>query len=419
MFNQAEIVTIRDYIRQNAFKMLKPGKGVFPYPFIDPGAGYEDNLWDWDSFWSTVGLYKMADFLKDDPAFDKEGARATILEHARGSVRNFLNFQLEDGFIPMSVSATGLFSDFLTKQHQAGEPVNQHKPFLCQGILNVCRETGDYSWAGPIFDKVLLYLKVYDDNQYDEKSGLYFWLNDIMIGVDNNPAVFSRPDRSGGDLYLNCFLYLEFRACAEVAEKLGRQEAAALYTKKADKLAAAIQKECWDSRDGLFYSVDIQVHTHKTEVFHHGLGAFWNSIPLKIRSWVCFLPLYAGIATKEQAEQMVARHYHDKDFKCDYGVRTLSRDERMYSTECTSNPSNWLGPVWVISNYCVFKGLLNYDFTTEAAEIAEGTVRLLAADIRENGGMSESYVPETGKPMYYNGFLDWNILVVNMITALS
>ena len=29
--------------------------------------------------------------------------------------------------------------------------------------------------------------------------------------------------------------------------------------------------------------------------------------------------------------------------------------------------------------------------------------------------MSESYVPETGEPMMYGGFLNWDVLVINMI----
>lgn len=38
---------VKSFIRGNALKMLKEGNGVFKHPFIDPGAGYENNLWDW------------------------------------------------------------------------------------------------------------------------------------------------------------------------------------------------------------------------------------------------------------------------------------------------------------------------------------------------------------------------------------
>lgn len=42
--------TVLCYIREHAFDMLKEGGGVFQYPFINPGAGYDFNLWDWIRF---------------------------------------------------------------------------------------------------------------------------------------------------------------------------------------------------------------------------------------------------------------------------------------------------------------------------------------------------------------------------------
>ena len=48
---------VLEYIRAHAFDMLKEGGGVFRYPFIDPGAGYAFNLWDWDSFWSAKSFW--------------------------------------------------------------------------------------------------------------------------------------------------------------------------------------------------------------------------------------------------------------------------------------------------------------------------------------------------------------------------
>lgn len=58
-------------------------------------------------------------------------------------------------------------------------------------------------------------------------------------------------------------------------------------------------------------------------------------------------------------------------FWAPYGVRTLSKKEKMYRVIESGNPSCWQGPIWGISNYICFRGLLKYGFRTEAKELAK------------------------------------------------
>ena len=68
-----------------------------------------------------------------------------------------------------------------------------------------------------------------------------------------------------------------------------------------------------------FYSVDVDIKTRKYDWFHQGLGVFWKTLPIKVRVWSGFIPMYAGIATKEQAADMV-KHIFDPDtFGSDFG----------------------------------------------------------------------------------------------------
>ena len=53
-----------------------------------------------------------------------------------------------------------------------------------------------------------------------------------------------------------------------------------------------------------------------------------------------------------------------------YGIRSLSRLEKMYDLRASNNPSNWLGPVWGMTNYLVFRGLVKYGFDDDARELA-------------------------------------------------
>jgi putative isomerase len=132
------------------------------------------------------------------------------------------------------------------------------------------------------------------------------------------------------------------------------------------------------------------------------------------------MAMWAGIATPEQATRMVNEHFkNEKTFSAPYGIRTLSKLEKMYSVRASNNPSNWLGPIWGISNYMVYKGLLKYNFTSEAKELAEKTIVLFGRDFENNGALHEYYEPETGEPILNKGFQNWNYLVMNMMAWLE
>ena len=113
---------------------------------------------------------------------------------------------------------------------------------------------------------------------------------------------------------------------------------------------------------------------------------------------------------------MVREHITNaKTFWAPYGVRTMSKLEAMYSLDASGNPSNWLGPVWGISNYMVFRGLVRYGYEDEAAALVEKTVELFGRDLELNGCFHEYYDPDLGEPIINPGFQNWNWLVLNMM----
>lgn len=98
--------------------------------------------------------------------------------------------------------------------------------------------------------------------------------------------------------------------------------------------------------------------------------------------------MWAGIATPAQAERMVKEHYlNKKTFNSPWGVRTLSKMEKMYSVRASANPSNWRGPIWGISNHMVFKGLVKYGYNKEAKDLAVKTIKLFGKDFEKNGAL--------------------------------
>ena len=413
------ITPILKYLEERIPGVFKqPGK-CFPYPFIDPGSIYDGNLWDWDTYWT---VYALIAYTKTHPK-DEAEFREKLILHGKGNVLNFLYFQMEDGYIPMAVANKAEHDSgesYLIRKHREGHILNMHKPFLCQQAALVSDFSGDYLWLQSHQAQLENYFACYDRYYLHEKTGLYVWADDVMIGMDNDPATFGRPRFSTANVFLNAFMVMELKAMAKILTALEKQDAAARYAAKAEALADAIQKHCWDARDRFFYSQDVDIKTRAYDWFHKGLGVFWDTLPIKIRTWTGFIPLLAGIATEEQAEDIVRRHIEDEGtFASPFGIRSLSKDEKMYNLEETNNPSNWLGPIWLVVNYAVFRGLLNYGYVNEARKLYDQTFRLLDDDLRATGELHEYYVPETGEPVMSAGFLNWNMLVLNMEQELK
>ena len=403
---------LRNYVKEHVTDLLKEPRSFIHYPFIDPGSVYDGNVWDWDTYWSAYGLLGMMDAF--EPAIQEK-----ILIHARGNVQNFLDHQLDDGYIPMMIEVKDWPEPYLNMRHKEGVLMNMHKPFLCGQICLISDYTGDYGWIFGTLDGLRSYFACYDANYYFENCGLYVWCDDIMIGMDNDPASFGRPKFSTANIFLNSFMVHELSSMARILEKLELPEEAAGYRKKAENLSNAILEECWDKRDQFFYSADVDIKTRKYDWFHEGLGVFWKTLPIKIRVWSGFIPLWAGFATKEQAASL-ARHWKDEStFHSPFGITTLAKDEKMFDLSATNNPSNWLGPIWLVANYVVFRGLLNYGYRDEAEEICKGSLKLLGEDLKKTGCLHEYYNPFDGSPVMNGGFINWNILALNMKKELE
>ena len=108
--------------------------------------------------------------------------------------------------------------------------------------------------------------------------------------------------------------------------------------------------------------------------------------------------MYAGFATKEQAEAMVHHIFDEETFASLYGVTTLAKDEKMFDLSVTNNPSNWLGPIWLVANYIIFKGLLNYGYKEQTKKICKQRKELLYENLiglpLKNDSYSTNYYDE-------------------------
>jgi putative isomerase len=401
------------YFAANAPLLLRAPEGILKHSSVAPalpGKAYSPNLWDWDTLWTSQGLFRLAALRRDDRL------RQQLCEHVSGSLLNFLEHASPGGQLPIMMTADD--PDPLGATGRNPMSRNQAKPVFGQLGLLACDQRGDANWLKPHFDSIL---RFYDSwiRHSSSSIGLLVWADDVAIGDDNDPTTFGRPFFSSANLLLNCLFYQDLLASAELAQRLGRPADHDRLRRQAEELAQRIHKFCWDPRDNYYYTVDVQCVDRRAELIRavpRGMGMSWKCLPIRIQMFTGFLPLWCGIAPQEDARKLVSTNYLADDRLCArWGARSLSVRETMYSLEFSSNPSNWLGPVWIIVNYFVWRALQRYGFKKEADALADTTLVLLAKDLERNGSLNEYYHPDTGAALSHKGFIDWNLLVLEMI----
>jgi putative isomerase len=405
---------LEDHIRRNCEQMTRQPAGQLAHPYTVPSSPgspyYSSALWDWDS-WATSIVLGQVEVDTDRPAL--------FAPYEQGSILNFVDHTDDDGVMPIQLTPEGTLTH--GDPARSGEfSENMHKPVIAQHTALISQRQGSAEWFGPRMGTLGRFIDRYLESHINSETGLAYWQSDFAIGVDNDPSVYYRPHKSTAAVYLNSLLYRELLAYGYLLEEFGEMSEANRRRGQAQDLADAMEAHLWDERDGTFYSADLALRPIDTgDWLHRNAPRAWSSLLLRIDSWSSFLPMWAGLASRQQAERMVERLRDQRTFGASYGVRSLSRLEKMYSIRASNNPSNWLGAVWGMSNYMVFRGLVKYGFEEDARQLAEKTVRLFGRDLESSGSLHEFYNPDTGDPIMTKGFQNWNFLVLNMIAWLQ
>lgn len=392
---------VMTYIENNWQKLLREPKGILRHRMIVPGACYEYSLWDWDSWLTDIAI---------TPIVCRQGRLEEFWPYQIGCILNFCDhMDKETGWMPIMIDPDG----YLPKKENASE-TNSAKPVLVQHALFIANAHRKWEWLRDIYPKLVQYLQYYKSHCKHE-SGLFYFVDDTCIGVDNDPCTYFRPKRSSASIFLNCLMYRELQAMAEISQALGFN--GDQYNKEAEQLKQSICDHCYDERNGFYYSVDIDLlPVNPNQWLHSGFPRNWTTLQRRIDVWSGFLAMWAGIADEAQAERMVRENLeNERTFGAPWGVRTLSKCEKMYQIVPSGNPSCWLGPIWGVSNYFVFAGLQRYGYNVEAMTLADKTIALFGRDIEQNGQMHEYYHPESGEGVYNPGFQSWNLLCAQMI----
>ena len=414
----------RKHIYKDMKGMYREAGGSLKFPFLAPGSNqYLDMLWDWDSWLSNIALRQI--LLENGTDKDREQA----LKYEQGCVLNSLSYGGMDGWIPIWIERNAPSREEMLKTRNPWKS-NMHKPTLAQHAAFIAKNmNGDAEWLREDFYTLQAFVSKYLNFHRHKATGLMYWETEA-IGVDNDPSTFYRPHESSGSIFLNAMMYKELEAMSYLAECLKLPDIAQRFHQEAETLKEKIREHCWDPRDGFYYSVDLNLlPVEKPDIdallpdklyLHVGQPRTYDCLIQRFSVWSGFMAMWAGIATPEQAKEIVERQFHDtRSFNAPAGIRTLSPLEKMYDTRASGNPSSWQGPIWINVNYLVFRGLVEYGFTEEARELAEKTILLLGRDYELFGALHEYYLPDNGEPVLNKGFQNWNLLVLNMAAWLD
>jgi glycogen debranching enzyme len=363
---------VAEYLDRSWLALRRDPRNHLKYPYLVPGATYED-MWDWDAFF-------MASAVPD-----------SSIDVVQGSALNLLDAPSQkDGRPPKKASVDCEYSYYLHPY-----------PLRAQFAYLAGKRMGDFAWIDPFRKKLLQGIRWYESATCDA-DGFFLW--QTLTGIDNNPSIYGRPPGTVAGVDLAAFHYREYRALAKLARELG-WDCAEEFNHKAERLKLLVQGAYWDTVDEFFYDVDRAID-------HDVPGrqlVNWHT-HLKFRNWSCLYPLWAGMATAEQAAILRDAIMSESEYLAPCGVRSHSKRDPVYNNARTGGPSNWQGPAWGLSTFVTAYGLARYGYADDAREVAMRLIRTFALDIRQNGCIHEYYDGDTGQPAIKPGFLSWNLL---------
>ncbi|MCD4693550.1 MAG: hypothetical protein K8R79_11590, partial [Calditrichales bacterium] len=244
-------------------------------------------------------------------------------------------------------------------------------------------------------------------NRDKDNDGLCEWgghgvlecVRDGLVAVWNEvgwPANFEAVD-------LNCMLVKEENSLADMAIELGYKDEAQNWKQKAETRAELVNKTFWDEETGFYYQVDKKDHDF----------TFKNENDLKRQEIIGFLPMWAGIASKERAAILMKTLTDTSKFWRKYGVPSLAADDSYY------NPKGyWNGPVWVEWNYFIMDALIQYGYKDEAKELVKRVAANMVAQLKKDHNLWEFYSPDEQWAGYHKTYI-WAGIINRMLIDVA
>ncbi|MGH7484109.1 MAG: MGH1-like glycoside hydrolase domain-containing protein, partial [bacterium] len=171
------------------------------------------------------------------------------------------------------------------------------------------------------------------------------------------------------DVGLNSLYALDAECLSKLAAALGRDDDDRRFSAEYESMKRLVRDKLWNDRDGIYEN------------------RFWDGKFSARLSPTNFYPLFAGIATPEQAQRMLHEHLlNPKEFWGTYAAPTIARNDPAFADQFY-----WRGDIWGPTNYMLYEGLNRYGFDSEAFAFAEKSYKLFMNDWKRDSESGENY----------------------------
>ncbi len=391
--------------------------------FTKPSPRQYPHQWNWDSAFIALGLAH----------FD--------LPRALSEVRSLLRAQWRDGMIPHIIYPTGASDYFPPPEfwqtdglpHAGNIPSSAlTQPPILATIINTIRNTHHvsritlYSFLREIFPHLLAWHRWLHTARDADGTGLPCLIHPWESGMDNSPLWADALDRiTPRDLppfkrHDTIHVAPDERPLAPDYERfvhlidLGRRlrwEPRALLAQMPflvqDVLFCSILHRANEDLRAL--AIELGEETREIDAWlartrENFNARFWDDArglyldydvraqaPIRINANATFAPLFAGLASPEQAARLVAEHFENPseyapNADSKFRLPSVAKNERGYSPR-----RYWCGPIWIQMNWLIAQGLRRYGYAAQADALARDSLTLI-----DQSGYREYYDPRDG-----------------------
>jgi len=337
---------------------------------ITPSINLYDGFWAWDSW--------------------KHAAACAIFNPELGKSNIKAMFDYQDDF--------GMVADCIYVGKSENNWRDTKPPLAAWAVWEIFKTDPDTAFLNEIFPKLIKYHEWWYKYRDNDKNGLCefgstdgsrqaaAWESgmdnavryDSALMVKNAEGAWSLDQES---VDLNSFLYKEKIILAEIMELLFDPRAKE-YREAASELKKRINTLMYSKEKGFYFDIKLQGKKQLTLMGSEG----WH-------------PLWAGLAQKEQAKQVVIVMSDPSKFNTFIPLPTFQADHPAFDPE----KGYWRGPIWLDQVYFGIAGLQNYGYTKLADGMFVKTMTN-AEGMLGSGPFCENYNPITGKGIQVKNF---------------
>ena len=307
-----------------------------PYPYVVANHRMFQEMYYWDTYFISVGLETSE--RSDQVIQNTENCLYLLRRFAR--IPNTTRFYHLSRSQPPFLSQLILMSYGLMKKQKERHEVHE----WLESSARIAQEEYWNVWRGNAFPD---HREVYQGLSRYYDIDIWHMAAEAESGWDMTPRFYDRClDFLPVDL--NSLLYRYERDFSLICQLLNMSSEAAQWDERADERKRRMNRLMWNEEQGCFFDFD-----------------FVNEQASEFRSIACFFPLYAGLASEEQAARLVADWL--PFFEQKHGIVTT---EEWYAKDGEVG-KQWAWPNgWAPLNYIVVKGLVNYGYHEDAKRIA-------------------------------------------------